>query len=47
MKTITNFNHISLSSSLNEKCFRQKAVEKIKTQFYDQLIFPKIVPFMR
>jgi hypothetical protein len=41
------FNHISLSSSKNEKCFRQVA-EKIKTHILCSTNFiSKIVLFMR
>jgi hypothetical protein len=32
---------------LEWKMFQTKGVEKIKTQFYVQYLFSKIVPFMR
>jgi len=33
--------HISLNSSQNEKCFRKKVVEKIKTILYPIIFFPE------
>jgi len=35
------FYHISLSSSLNEKCLKKESVEKIKTHFVFNNIFFK------
>jgi len=34
MKTNTHFDHISLSSCLNEKCFRQKSKHTFLVQYF-------------
>jgi len=44
------YDNISLSSSYNEKCFRQKLYRKFKKKkniVSSVIFFPKIVSFMR
>jgi hypothetical protein len=42
-----NYDHISLSSSWNEKCFRRQLYRKSKHTFCSKFFFSKIVPFIR
>jgi hypothetical protein len=41
MKTFLNFDSMSLNSSYNEKCFRQKLQRKSKYTFYVQCLFSR------
>jgi hypothetical protein len=47
MKTYAHFWGYLLEFFLAWGMFQTKVVEKIKTQFNIQQLFPKIVPFMR
>jgi len=47
MKTNTHFDHISLSSSWNEKCFEKRCGENKNTNFMFNKFFPKIMSCMR
>ena len=47
METNIHFNHISLSSSQNNECFRQTLQRKSIHTLYVQYCFSKVMPFMR